>query len=207
MRNSAFGPSSRSRGGARIALGDLNGDGIADLAIGAGFGGGPRVQLIRGEKAINGFPAQPTAADKFLNDVFIFDSALRDGSFLAIGDVNGDGLNELIASPGDGGPLQVKVLNAKELIADGNVDNTLARFTPSGLGGDGSGARVGVAATGNGSQVNVVVGTGKRTNGVAKVYPGTSFTGTLGSSLNTEPTGGSVLFNSGNALADGVYVG
>ena len=102
---------------------------------------------------------------------------------------------------------QVKVLNAKQLILDGNVDNTLARFTPSGLGGDGSGARVGVAATGNGAQVTVVVGTGKRTTGIAKVYPGTSFTGTLGSSLNTEPTGGSVLFNSGSALADGVYVG
>ena len=137
----------------------------------------------------------------------MFDSNLRDGSFLAIGDVNGDGLNELIASPGDGGPLQVKVLSARQLILDGNVDNTLARFTPSGLGGDGSGARVGVAATGNGTQVNVVVGTGKRTNGVAKVYPGTAFSGTIGNSLNTEPSGGSVLFNSGNALADGVYVG
>ena len=190
------------RGGARIAIGDANGDGFGDLMIGAGFGGGPRVQLLDGTKAINGFPAQPLQTDKLINDFFAFDSNLRDGSFLAIGDVNGDGSNELIFGAGDGGPLQVVVVTAKQFLSDGSLANPIARFSPTGLGGDGSGARVAVASTGNGSQVNVVVGTGKRALGVAKVYPGTSFT----NGMTTEPAGGKVLVNS-SILVDGIYVG
>ena len=190
------------RGGARIAIGDVNGDGFGDLMIGAGFGGGPRVQLLNGLKAINGFPAQPVISDKLISDFYAFDSFLRDGSYLAIGDVNGDGLNELIFGPGDGGPLQVLVVNARQFLLDGQLTNPLARFTPSGMGGEGSGSRVAVARNGIGNQVNVVVGTGKGQAGVAKVYPGTSFT----NGMTTEPAGGSVLTSVG-VLEDGIFVG
>ncbi|HET6574576.1 MAG TPA: FG-GAP-like repeat-containing protein, partial [Fimbriiglobus sp.] len=37
------------RGGARPALGDVNGDGTPDLVVSAGFGGGPRVALFDGK--------------------------------------------------------------------------------------------------------------------------------------------------------------
>src|SRR5205085_1770506 len=36
------------RGGARAAVGDLNGDGKAELVVAAGFGGGPRVSVYDG---------------------------------------------------------------------------------------------------------------------------------------------------------------
>src|SRR5262249_53191374 len=36
------------RGGARPAVGDLNGDGFADVAVGAGFLGGPNVEIHDG---------------------------------------------------------------------------------------------------------------------------------------------------------------
>ena len=190
------------RGGARTAIGDLNGDGFGDLAVGAGFGGGPRVQLLNGLMAIKGFPGQPQAGDKLIADFFAFDSNLRDGSYIAIGDVNGDGIQDLIFGPGDGGPLQVLVVSAKQFLADGSLTSPLARFTPTGLGGDGSGARVSTVRTGAGSQVNVVVGAGKNQAGASKVYPGASFT----NGMTTEPTGGMVLTN-GGALADGIFVG
>jgi len=193
------------RGGARTAIGDVNGDGFGDLIVGAGFGGGPRIVILDGTKAINGFSAAPADSDKLINDFFAFDAGLRDGSYIAFGDVDGDGRGELIFGPGDGGPLQVVIVKTTDLLSNGAVSalgSPFAKFAPSGLGGDGSGARVGVAATGKGSQVNVIVGAGKGKAGVSKVYPGTSFT----AGQTTEPAGGSTLTN-GGALTDGVFVG
>jgi hypothetical protein len=50
------------RGGARTAVGDLNGDGVPDLAIAAGFGGGPAVLVINGTKVLTttGSPRRTT---------------------------------------------------------------------------------------------------------------------------------------------------
>ena len=43
------------RGGARTALGDVNGDGYADLAVSAGFGGGSRISIYDGHALGTGF--------------------------------------------------------------------------------------------------------------------------------------------------------
>ena len=40
------------RGGLRTAVGDLNGDGVPDLVVAAGFGGGPVVEVLDGAKAL-----------------------------------------------------------------------------------------------------------------------------------------------------------
>ena len=80
----------------------------------------------------------------------------------------------------------------------------VANFAPTGLGPDGAGLRVAVAATGVGDQVNVVVGAGRNMPGVAKVDPGTSFT----TGSTSEPTGGQFLNpDDGADLGDGIFVG
>jgi hypothetical protein len=62
------------RGGVRIALGDLNGDGVADLIAGAGFGGGPRVAIFDGE-----------TRDRLADFDAYEDSAFRGGVTVATG--------------------------------------------------------------------------------------------------------------------------
>jgi len=193
------------RGGARTAAGDLNGDGVPDLAVAAGFGGGPAVLVINGTKVptTTGF----TPSDDLIGDFFAFNSTLRDGAYLAIGDVLGNGQQDLILGPGAGGPAEVEVLSGATLINSGAlaaIASPVALFDPTGLGPDGAGVRVAVAATGANDQVNVAVATGRNMPGQAKVYPGTSFT----NGMTTEPTGSQLLNPFGGvALSDGVFVG
>ncbi|CAN5552237.1 hypothetical protein BH11PLA2_BH11PLA2_05510 [soil metagenome] len=98
------------RGGARAAVGDMNNDKYGDIAVSAGFGGGPRIAVFSGiTLASNGGP-------KLFGDFFAFESSLRNGAFVAVADVNGDGYGELIVAAGPGGAPRVRILNGKTLV-------------------------------------------------------------------------------------------
>lgn len=72
-------------GGVRLAMGDVNGDGHADVITGAGVGGGPQVRMFTEDGAL-------------LGQFFAFDTALRTGVQVAAGNVDGDRAEEIIAS-------------------------------------------------------------------------------------------------------------
>ena len=67
------------RGGARAAVGDVNGDGAGDLIVAAGFGGGPRVAGFDGRSLAVG------RRTRLFADFFAFEQGLRNGVFVAAG--------------------------------------------------------------------------------------------------------------------------
>ncbi|MBN9524243.1 FG-GAP repeat protein, partial [bacterium] len=114
------------RGGVRVAAGDVNGDGVVDLLVAAGFGGGPRVAVFDGTTVRAGVTPQ-----RLTNDFFVFEPTLRDGVFVAVGDLNGDGFGDLVLGGGPGGAPRVLALDGRALFgpqADAGQLTVLADF-------------------------------------------------------------------------------
>lgn len=87
------------RGGVNVAVGDVDGDGKAEIITGAGFGGGPHVRIFTRDGVLK-------------NDGFFpYNSSFRGGVNVAAGDVDGDGDAEIITGAGNTGGPHVKVYN------------------------------------------------------------------------------------------------
>src|SRR5205807_511484 len=128
------------RGGARAAVGNINSDGIGDLVVAAGFGGGPRIAAFDG-KTIRA-NATPT---RLFNDFFVFEQTLRNGVFVTVGDVDGDGFGDVIAGGGPGGGPRVFAVSGKDLITSGGATLTpLANFFAGGADNDRTGVKLAV---------------------------------------------------------------
>jgi hypothetical protein len=81
------------RNGVYLAAADLNGDGYADLFASGGPGGGPRVLGFDGR-------ARTLGQTKIIANFFGGDVASRDGIRLAVKDLDGDAVPDLVATSG-----------------------------------------------------------------------------------------------------------
>ena len=104
------------RGGSRIAMGDVNRDGYADLVVGAGVGGGPRVAIYDGNSIFSGTPRS------LVPDFFALDPDLRSGVFVTVGDLDGDGYADVIYSTGNSGGPRVKILSGESITHNNGVN-------------------------------------------------------------------------------------
>lgn len=108
------------RGGARPALGDMDGDGLPELIVAAGILGGPRVAVYRG----SGILASPNQTpQKLLGDFFAFENTVRNGAFVSAGDVTGDGKADLAFGGGPGGAPRVRMFDGAALLEAGPFTN------------------------------------------------------------------------------------
>lgn len=92
-------------GGVRVAVGDLNKDGIPELVVAPGLGGAPRIKIF------DGF------SSRLLFDGYVFEDTFTGGAYVAIGDFNGDGFDDLIVGAGAGGGPRVRVINGQVFLA------------------------------------------------------------------------------------------
>jgi FtsP/CotA-like multicopper oxidase with cupredoxin domain len=98
-------------GGVQTAVADVNNDGISDVIVGAGAGGGPRVIVYDGS---TNFTTQ-------LFDFFAFSTEFSGGVDVAAGDFNADGFADIVVGAGPGGGPQVSIF-------DGQTGNVLTQF-------------------------------------------------------------------------------
>jgi len=98
-------------GGVQTAVADVNNDGISDVIVGAGPGGGPRVQVFDGA----------TNFTTTLFDFFAFSTEFSGGVDVAGGDFNADGFADIVVGAGPGGGPQVNIF-------DGQTGNILTQF-------------------------------------------------------------------------------
>jgi flagellar hook assembly protein FlgD len=188
---------SNFRGGVRPAVGDLNNDGFADLAVSAGFGGGPRISLWDGRK-LTSLPNGSVGFAHIGNDFFAFEDTLRNGAFVGIGDVNGDGAGDLVVGAGPGGGPRVKIYSGASLLSVGGAETTpFADFFAGNVDNRG-GVKVATKNLDADKFIDVVTGGGAGDRAVATAY--------RGSALVTGQT--SVLYEVDlDGTLNGVFVG
>lgn len=100
----------RYRGGVRVATGDLTGDGVDEIVTAPGRSHKPEIRV---------FQQDGTELTQFR--LMAYDAALKGGVHVAVGDVDGDGKNDIVTSPSYG-PSEVKVWKNEYAPADPLAD-------------------------------------------------------------------------------------
>ena len=105
-------------GGISIAAGDVDGDGFADVILGAGSSGNPHVKVFSGLNS-------GLLASFFVNEDFSPDAipsvALESGVSVAAADLNGDGIDEILTSKGSGTRSVLRSFRIAQRDAFGNT--------------------------------------------------------------------------------------
>ncbi len=148
-------------GGWWPAIGDTDGDGRNEIILGTGAGAPPMVTVLASDGAIE-------------SEFAAYDLGFFGGVVTAVGDVDDDGIGEIIVGPGAGGGPHVRVLDQH-----GVLDFEFFAFDPSYTGG------VAVAAgdpvAGGGAEIVTASLDGSQP---VRVFAGASHIGTLATAVS-----------------------
>jgi uncharacterized membrane protein len=193
------------RGGVRTALGDMNGDQTPDLLISAGFQGGPRIAMFDG----NDLALGDSTPRRLLPDYFAFEPTLRNGAFVALGDITGDGKAELAFGGGPTGANRVRIFDTAQLLAAppfNSLDNAPATAQLNNFfSGDPSlrgGVRLAIRPIDNSGKAALITASGNNEAARIQVYTATTL---LSTSAPTAPD--QTIDPFGTILTNGVFVG
>ena len=174
------------RGGGYVAVGDVNGDLVKDIIVGAGEGGGPRVQVysVAGAGGVINFNLPPIA------DYFAYEDTFRNGVRVAAGDLDADGVDEIVTGAGPGGGPAVKVYGAAQIfsgLATTPTQKSFFAFDSNNRGG----VNVAVGQFRGDGRGDIVTGTGNG-SALVRVIDGrtTAFLRDLSVPASDTPTGG-----------------
>jgi hypothetical protein len=137
----------------RVASGDVNGDGLSDIIVGAGQGSKVRVFDGLSGTAISG------------GEFAAFERSFRGGVFVAAGDVNNDGIDDIIASAGSQSAT-IKIF--EQGIPEPN-DRSFSAYS-----GALKGVHVAVGDINGDGVADIIATKGSKTDGKARVFHGTS---------------------------------
>jgi len=145
-------PYSTFNGGARVAIGDVNGDGRPDLIVAPGAGSTPTIAVYSG---VNGGS---------LGSFLAFPSGFTGGVYVAAGDVNGDGYADIVVGPGATGAPNVKVFSGR----DGSVLHSFFAYAIGFTGG----VRVAAGDVNGDGIADIIVAPGPGGSPDIRVYDG-----------------------------------